>query len=400
MAPPISRKKSSKNPPILSHEFVIQNHGDIVSCITMVAVAGLFLEATSPVAMMFISLQHNVTIQTAESTRTAYEHGWKDLCTICFYSLVFVVAHAIIQEYLLDKVNRRMHLSRTKHILFDESAHLCISSIATVALAVYVLIKDEGFWSSGLSGLWQEYPGVRMSFWLKMWVMLQLAYWCHCFLELYFQKVKKEDMFRRVKMYSAYLIIISAAYLLHLKLLLLLLLTLHHTAEALYHFSKLFHFADQHTIAILSFKLWKGVFVVVRLITITLSLIVVWFGMAKESVPEVDWQQGNFNTPHFRMTVLGVVLLSQAVMMWHFITFHVRKVREGRHDDDASSTTTAASATAATSATSAAGAAGADGVVSKVGKNKKATKGAEGDDETQENGGSRYRFKQSLKNSK
>jgi translocating chain-associated membrane protein 1 len=38
------RKTSSKNPPILSHEFVIQNHADIVSCVAMVFVVGLMFQ--------------------------------------------------------------------------------------------------------------------------------------------------------------------------------------------------------------------------------------------------------------------------------------------------------------------------------------------------------------------
>ncbi len=38
------RKTSSKNPPILSHEFVIQNHADIVSCVAMLFVIGLMVQ--------------------------------------------------------------------------------------------------------------------------------------------------------------------------------------------------------------------------------------------------------------------------------------------------------------------------------------------------------------------
>jgi hypothetical protein len=38
------RKSSSKNPQIFSHEFVIQNHADIVSCIAMVFVIGLMVQ--------------------------------------------------------------------------------------------------------------------------------------------------------------------------------------------------------------------------------------------------------------------------------------------------------------------------------------------------------------------
>ena len=40
------RKTSSKNPPILSHEFVIQNHADIVSCVAMVFVVGLMFQVS------------------------------------------------------------------------------------------------------------------------------------------------------------------------------------------------------------------------------------------------------------------------------------------------------------------------------------------------------------------
>lgn len=42
--PGLGRKTSTKNPPILSHEFVIQNHADIVSCFALIFVVGLMLQ--------------------------------------------------------------------------------------------------------------------------------------------------------------------------------------------------------------------------------------------------------------------------------------------------------------------------------------------------------------------
>lgn len=42
------RPRTTKNPPILSHEFVIQNHADIVSCIAMVFVVGLMFQVRWP----------------------------------------------------------------------------------------------------------------------------------------------------------------------------------------------------------------------------------------------------------------------------------------------------------------------------------------------------------------
>lgn len=46
--PGIARKSSNKNPPFFSHEFVIQNHADIVSCVAMVFVVGLMLPVSTP----------------------------------------------------------------------------------------------------------------------------------------------------------------------------------------------------------------------------------------------------------------------------------------------------------------------------------------------------------------
>ena len=41
------KKKTTKNPPVLSHEFVVQNHADIVSCVAMVFLLGLMFEVGS-----------------------------------------------------------------------------------------------------------------------------------------------------------------------------------------------------------------------------------------------------------------------------------------------------------------------------------------------------------------
>lgn len=44
MKPGMGRKTATKNPPILSHEFVIQNHADIVSCIAMLFLIALMVQ--------------------------------------------------------------------------------------------------------------------------------------------------------------------------------------------------------------------------------------------------------------------------------------------------------------------------------------------------------------------
>ena len=38
------RRSNAKNPPVMSHEFVIQNHADIVACVAMIFVVGLMFQ--------------------------------------------------------------------------------------------------------------------------------------------------------------------------------------------------------------------------------------------------------------------------------------------------------------------------------------------------------------------
>lgn len=57
-----ARKSSNKNPPILSHEFIIQNHADIVSCVAMVFVIGLMVQVSFLPYLLFILFFYHIKI--------------------------------------------------------------------------------------------------------------------------------------------------------------------------------------------------------------------------------------------------------------------------------------------------------------------------------------------------
>ena len=144
----VKRRTSNKNPPILSHEFVIQNHADIVACVAMVFVVGLMFQISSPAASVFIALHHNVTVPTEIQPGVfqdvlAYTQGPKDIPAILFYLLISVVMHAIIQEYLLDKVNKKLHLSKIKHAKFNESGQLLAFYITSIVWAGDIVLRFE-----------------------------------------------------------------------------------------------------------------------------------------------------------------------------------------------------------------------------------------------------------------
>ncbi|XP_066532535.1 translocating chain-associated membrane protein 1 [Hoplias malabaricus] len=322
------RKKTNKNPPVLSHEFIIQNHADIVSCVAMLFLLGLMFEITSKIAVLFITVQYNVTVTAGEGLEESavnfFHHGLKDAATIFFYMLVAIIMHAIIQEYVLDKINRKMHFSKTKHSKFNESGQLSAFYLFSCVWGASILLS-ENILPNPVS-LWEGYPHALMPFQMKFYYICQLGYWLHALPELYFQKVKKEDIPRQLVYISLYLVHIAGAYILNLNRLGLVLLVLHYFVEFLFHVSRIIYFSNEERQA--GFSIWAVLFVLARLLTLSLSVLTVGFGLAGAEHQGLSVSEGNFNILFIRATVLAAICSTQAFMMWKFINFQLRRWRE------------------------------------------------------------------------
>jgi len=319
--------KKGKSPPILSQEFVIQNHGDIVSCICMFFMLGLMFQVTQPFAQIFIAAQHNVTKEVeGQATKVNYTTGMRDLCTIFFYSMCWIVVHAVIQEYILDRFNKRFHMSKTKFGKFNESGNMLPFYLASIFFAVDLITKLELL--PKISKLWESYPQIEMTFMIKFYFILQIAYWIHCFPELYFMKTRREELTEKITMYSLYLLFISSAYVMSGSHIALILLAIHYVPEAIFSLTRLLHCAGKTNVSAHGFKLWAFVFLLARVATISLTILVVWFGLGKSQIEKIDRETGNFNTATVRIGWLAAVVLVQAWMAWNFIMFQVQRYRE------------------------------------------------------------------------
>ncbi|GFR31898.1 translocating chain-associated membrane protein 1-like 1 [Trichonephila clavata] len=324
---PIKRRTGSKNPPILSSEFLIQNHADIVSCLAMVFVIGLLFQVSAPLASVFVVMQHNVTEAVESTDIVLYTYGRQDVCVISFYFLIAIVMHAILQEYALDKLNKKLHLSKMKHSKFNESGQLLVFYLISLIWGGDIVLREGYLWN--ISKLWQDYPHNEMTFMFKFYFVVQLAYWLHCYPELYFQKVKKDEMKPRIIYTTLYLVFLSAAYVLNFTRVAICLSVLHYLVESVFHTARLLYFADKAKAASYGFTVWNSLFVFARLGSITLSVLTFWYGLALQQTASVmDIASGNFNTQLIRINCLVSICLLQAWMMWNFINFHLKRMRE------------------------------------------------------------------------
>ncbi|GAB1284833.1 Translocating chain-associated membrane protein 2 [Apodemus speciosus] len=299
-------RRRTKSYPLFSQEFIIHNHADIVFCLVLCVLVGLMFEVTAKTAFLFILPQYNISVPTADSETVHYHCGPKDLVTILFYILITIILHAVVQEYILDKISKRLHLSKVKHSKFNESGQLLVFHLSSVAWCFYVIVT-EGFQ-------------------VKFFYVGQLAYWMHSLPELYLQKVRKEEIPRQLQYICLYLLHIAGAYLLNLNRLGLILLLLQYSTEALFHLARLFHFADENNDRL--FNAWAAVFGVTRLFILTLTVLTIGFGLARVENQVFDPEKGNFNTLPCRLGMLLVVCVAQAWLMWRFIHSQLRHWRE------------------------------------------------------------------------
>ncbi|XP_002717148.1 translocating chain-associated membrane protein 1-like 1 isoform X1 [Oryctolagus cuniculus] len=326
------RKKSSKNPPMLSQEFILQNHADIASCVGMFFLLGLMFEGTAGVSIVFLTLQHGVTVpateEQASGSRSLYHYGGKDLATVFFYMLVAIIIHATIQEYVLDKINKRMQFTKAKQNKFNESGQFSVFYFVSCIWGTIILISENCLADPTL--LWRSHPPNMMTFQMKFFYISQLAYWFHGFPELYFQKIRKQDIPRQLIYIGLHLFHISGAYLLYLNHLGLLLLVLHYFVELLSHMCGLFYFSDEKYQKGLS--LWALVFILGRLTTLIVSVLTVGFHLAGSQTRDPDALTGNVNVLAAKIAVLSSSCTIQAYITWTLITVWLQRwVEESTH---------------------------------------------------------------------
>uniref|UniRef100_A0A674NXL9 Translocating chain-associated membrane protein n=1 Tax=Takifugu rubripes TaxID=31033 RepID=A0A674NXL9_TAKRU len=316
-------RRRNKSYPFFSQEFLIQNHADIVFSLVIFILIGLMFESTAKTAILFIQPQYNVTTLSPDGEATLYHYGWKDCATVVFYFFIAIIFHAVVQEYLLDKVIRRLHLSKSKNTKFNESGQLCVFHLVSSVWSFYILITVSDFKKT-------KHKNCTHLFQVKFFYLTQLAYWLHALPELYFQKVRKEEISRQLQYISLYLLHIAAAYLLNMSRLGLVLLFLQYVSELGFHIARLFYFTDENHQKM--FDMWAVSFVFTRMVTLTLMFLAVGFGLARAENPGLDIEAGNFNTVLIRMSVLLLVCLTQSWLLWKFIRFQLRRWREFRHE--------------------------------------------------------------------
>ncbi|GMR47721.1 hypothetical protein PMAYCL1PPCAC_17916, partial [Pristionchus mayeri] len=334
-------KKTNKNsPPILSHEFVIQNHGDITSVILMIVFLGFMWQQTSAIAQVFVLPQYNETINktTADNQLVISEGfrvGLRDVFTVLFYTVACVTVHAVIQEYVIDKLikkicrDSKLSVSKTKLVKLNESGQLFVFWAYTLGHAIWCMM-DFFQSQTDITKLWLDYPEEHrvMPLRTKFFFIVQLAYWLHSFPEFYLQKYKGEEMKERTTPILIHVAAISAGYALNFNRITLVLLAFEAFVGFIFHAARFLHIIECKNTSQKLFRVFNIVFVISRVVETLLAAVVFWHGFKVNETPFIDIAEGNFNTSFIRLNALFGVVVLQGYQFALFALFHFGRIRE------------------------------------------------------------------------
>lgn len=301
----------------------------------MVFVLGVLFKPTAPLASLFVALQHNVSSEVAQDAGNTpgaaidgYTVGRLDMLAMFFYTLISIVVNGVIKELLIDKIDKKLNLSKSRHSKFVKSTYHACFYLISIVWGSYILYNESLL--SRFSSLWADYPNshARLTFMTKLFFILQVSSWLHAFPALYLQKVKRDEWIPRIALAVAYIIFIGAAYVTNFTRIALVLLVVHYTAEFLGRLAIVLHATGKEPLAVKCFGVYNSVFVLCRLVSVVLALLVFSFGLAHSQVDRIDVASGNFNTLFVRLGALGSVLALQSWMMWNFINLHMKRRKE------------------------------------------------------------------------
>ena len=98
-------------------------------------------------ASSFISPSYNLTEIVGARTPVIYGYGYKDLCLVFFYTIVAVIFHAIVQEYILDVSSLKKQSTKTCVMKYTSFGIIVLAVLYVVAIenaAQSALVQDKG----------------------------------------------------------------------------------------------------------------------------------------------------------------------------------------------------------------------------------------------------------------
>jgi len=145
--------------------------------------------------------------------------------------------------------------------------------------------------------------------------LAQVSYWIHWIPEIYFLRMKKDEIPAKVITAGVFVGVIVFSYLTYLHRITTVLLVLHFIPEVFLSFAKLTKFAEKEVLATWLFRVGNVIFIAARFLSVIFTVLTFWFGLEPYASQVLR---------HFGLTLVGGL---QSYLLFQFAIFQARRLK-------------------------------------------------------------------------
>ncbi|PWY99454.1 LAG1-domain-containing protein [Testicularia cyperi] len=295
----------------------------------------------------------NLIPRSQESFETRYQKGYNDLLFLVFYVIVFSFLRQSTTLYIFKPFAKWWGIkSETKQARFTEQGYAVLYWGCAAAMGLYVMSFQDSWWYN-LEHLWIKYPHWQMRSELKLYYLLQFAFWLQQALVMLLRLEKpRKDYYELIAHHLVTLWLIGWSYLINLTMIGTTVFVCMDIPDTWLGLSKALNYMGLDNITVAIFAIFMVIWSYFRIYLSAATLWSVWFEFDKIPAytrfwqPDkgwwlVPWMKYQIFTPLFLLLLLN---LFWYVLMWRIMFRAIRGVvaderEDGEDDDDESKKT-------------------------------------------------------------
>ncbi|GAM82716.1 hypothetical protein ANO11243_007000 [Dothideomycetidae sp. 11243] len=165
----------------------IVNHqmGLSINCLLLLALTYLFFPSLRSNTSRYFVLSYK------DDQTGLYKAGFDDLYFVVLWIVVFTGLRAATMDYVLMPWARNMGIKKKKHTLrFAEQSWMIIYYSVTWPAGIYLYVTSSYY--GNLPAMWADYPNVHMAPLMKLYYLIQFAFWIQQIVVVHIEERRKD----------------------------------------------------------------------------------------------------------------------------------------------------------------------------------------------------------------
>ncbi|KAG1052142.1 hypothetical protein G6F43_005698 [Rhizopus delemar] len=264
---------------------------------------------------------------------TQYGKGWDDVYYTLFWTVTFTFLRASAMKFVFEPLGQWWGMGRLKRQRYGEQGWMLASYLVFWPMGIWIMYQGPHWMNT--AHYWIDYPHLLMTKQMKMYYLMQLAFWIHQVYTIHVEK-KRKDHVAMVTHHMITIALIVSSYLSNFTLIGNAVLCCMDLCDIFLSLAKLLKYMGYTTICDLTFALFAISWPITRHI---LFSIIIWATAVQPSqYLDMKWEpeKGKYFTPLTQKIYICLLSSLNLIMVYWFIMIVkvIIRILQGKNAED------------------------------------------------------------------